>query len=201
MANGTSFLFLIPTLSNACVKLTLFIPARHASAYFRDSSSHPGLYVHMTPGPFQSEKHFIKDFIEGMSNRHIETLTFAVIDKTRPASEEDAERKLASMISSVNTQPRIYPQRLASVVWNAVSTNAASLRVAERMGLWNLLFRNGKQKSKEGNGCPSPKGNDEDDVWRDTIVLAQCWDDWEYGSMGEVGGDEANHVFGPFVQQ
>jgi hypothetical protein len=57
----------------------------------------------MTPGPFNSEEHFIKDFIEGMSNQHIEMLTFAIIDKTRSASGENGEGELAGMLSFMNT--------------------------------------------------------------------------------------------------
>lgn len=77
---------------------------------------------------------------------------------------------------------------LRRVQWKANSVNAASIRVAERMGFgregvlrWHMIFRDGVKKGKVGNGRPLPKGSRDGDVGRDTVVLGLCWDDWEEG--------------------
>ena len=80
---------------------------------------------------------------------------------------------------------------LRRVQWRANSVNAASIRVAERMGFrreglvrWHMVFRDGVQKGKVGNGRPLPEGSREGDIGRDTVVLGLCWDEWE-GGVGE----------------
>lgn len=87
---------------------------------------------------------------------------------------------------------------LRRVQWKANSANAASIRVAERMGFrkeglmrWHMVFRDGVAKGKVGNGRPLPKGSRDGDVGRDTVVLGLCWDDWEEGvteTVSEVMG-------------
>jgi len=77
---------------------------------------------------------------------------------------------------------------LRRVQWKANSVNAASIRVAQRLGFrhegllrWHMVFRDGVQKGKVGNGRPLPKGSLDGDVGRDTVVLGLCWDEWEGG--------------------
>lgn len=68
-------------------------------------------------------------------------------------------------------------------------SNAASMRVAERMGFkkegvlrWDRVFWDGEKNLKEGNGRPPPKGREgQKDLGRDTAIFACCWDDWEEG--------------------
>jgi RimJ/RimL family protein N-acetyltransferase len=82
---------------------------------------------------------------------------------------------------------------LRRVVWQTSVANVASIVVAERMGFvregvlkWDRLFAKGRLKHKEGNGRPLPEGSDEDDVWRDTVVLGLCWDTWAEGGRSKV---------------
>jgi RimJ/RimL family protein N-acetyltransferase len=72
---------------------------------------------------------------------------------------------------------------LKRVYWQCSSANPASLGLARKMGLqqegilrWNRLYRRGKLKAKVGNGRPLPSDSHPDDIWRDTVVLGQCWD-------------------------
>ncbi|KAK4031202.1 putative N-acetyltransferase [Parachaetomium inaequale] len=82
---------------------------------------------------------------------------------------------------------------LRRVVWQASTMNAASIRVAERLGFrregvlrWHYVFRNGLARHKVGNGRPLPPGSEEGDLGRDTVVLSLCWDDWEGGVREHV---------------
>ena len=82
---------------------------------------------------------------------------------------------------------------LRRVVWQASSMNAASIRVAERLGFrregmlrWHYVFRNGVERHKVGNGRPLPPGSDEGDLGRDTVLLSLCWDEWEVGVREHV---------------
>jgi len=82
---------------------------------------------------------------------------------------------------------------LRKVVWQTSTMNAPSLRVAERMGFrheavlrWDRRFAKGRLRSKVGNGRGLPPGGDDDDLWRDTVVLAVCWDDWSRGTGERV---------------
>jgi len=184
----------------------------------------------MTIGPFASKDEFIRIFIEGMTNSHHEMATFAIIDKTRSPSPEDAEGALAGMTSYMCTSTThlstemgyliVLPpfQRthvttnavglmlqnafapverggmdLKRVVWNASSANPPSICAAERLGFrreavlrWNRLNRGGKKRFKVGNGREPPDGTAPDDVWRDTVVLSLCWDDWATGAKDRV---------------
>lgn len=82
---------------------------------------------------------------------------------------------------------------LRRVQWTANSMNAASIRVAERMGFqregllrWHFVFRNGLQNGKAGNGRTLPEGSPDGDLGRDTIILGLCWDDWQNGAKDVV---------------
>jgi RimJ/RimL family protein N-acetyltransferase len=184
----------------------------------------------MTPGPYQSKEEFVEGFIDGMTNSYLEMFTFAIVDKTRPATPEDDEGALAGMVSYMFTSTThlstemgfliILPsfQRthvttnavglmlqnaftpaekgglgMQRVVWQASTANDASIRAAERLGFrregvlrWNRLNRNGKPKFKVGNGRHPPAGTGLNDVWRDTVVLGLCWDDWKSGAAKRI---------------
>jgi RimJ/RimL family protein N-acetyltransferase len=82
---------------------------------------------------------------------------------------------------------------LRRVQWRAHSLNAGSIKVAERMGFakegitrWDVLFSKGRLNGKVGNGKPLPPGSDPDDLWRDSITLSHCWDDWASGGREKV---------------
>lgn len=82
---------------------------------------------------------------------------------------------------------------LRRVQWRAHASNAGSIKVAERMGFasegisrWDVFFPKGRLTGKVGNGKPLPPGSDPDDLWRDSITLSHCWDDWASGGREKV---------------
>ena len=83
---------------------------------------------------------------------------------------------------------------LRRVQWQTNSKNTVSRRLAERMGFkfegilrWQRIFHQGKTKGKCGNGNDLPRNNNNgEDLGRDTVMLAICWDDWQQGSRDNV---------------
>ena len=82
---------------------------------------------------------------------------------------------------------------LRRVQWQTNSLNSASRRLAERMGFqiegilrWQRIFPGGRRKGKMGNGREPPEGSDGDDLGRDTVMLAICWDDWKLRERDRV---------------
>lgn len=74
---------------------------------------------------------------------------------------------------------------LQRVQWHCSTANAASARVAERMGFekvgripYHMKFPLGKRHGKLGNGKSLPPGSHPDDVWRDTFYYSLSWDVW-----------------------
>lgn len=74
------------------------------------------------------------------------------------------------------------------VQWTASPDNPRSIRSAERMGLqkegtmrWSAVLQKG------GEGRPMEKGSKRGELpgW-DTVMLAICWDDWEYRGKNHV---------------
>lgn len=110
MANSSVFPFAIPEVSNERVKLVAFDPERHCDTFFRLSSSHPEIYAHMPMVPPSSANEFKSRFYSD-STSHIlsfsnpQSFAFAIIDKTRPPSAEDAEGELAGTVSFIRTSP------------------------------------------------------------------------------------------------
>lgn len=77
--------------------------------------------------------------------------------------------------------------------WNCSTANAASAKVAERVGYekvgvipYHVRFPLGMRHGKQGNGKSLPPGGDPDDVWRDTLVYSMSWDVWEGGAREKV---------------
>ncbi len=82
---------------------------------------------------------------------------------------------------------------LRRVQWQTNSLNTASRRLAESMGFqmegilrWHRVFPGGGKKRKMGNGRELPESSDEDDLGRDTAMLAICWDDWKLRKRDRV---------------
>jgi RimJ/RimL family protein N-acetyltransferase len=83
---------------------------------------------------------------------------------------------------------------LKRVQWRAHAANAGSIKVAERMGFklegitrWDVFLPKGRLHGKVGNGKPLPPGSHPDDLWRDSVTLSHCWDDWRDGGREKVG--------------
>ncbi|KAJ5388126.1 Acyl-CoA N-acyltransferase [Penicillium cosmopolitanum] len=110
MASSSRFHFPVHAVSNDRVKLIPLNLDRHLDTFFRLSVSHPELYAHMPIGPFNSLAELKAEFLD-RSTSHIlsfsnpESIAFAVIDKTRPASPEDPEGELAGTVSFIRTSP------------------------------------------------------------------------------------------------
>ncbi|KAI4261276.1 MAG: hypothetical protein L6R42_003524 [Xanthoria sp. 1 TBL-2021] len=84
---------------------------------------------------------------------------------------------------------------LRRVQWKANSVNAASRKVAERMGFvyegmtrWERVFRDGVNKGKVGNGRGVPPGAKEGDLGRDTANFGISWEEWGDGGRERVRG-------------
>jgi len=82
---------------------------------------------------------------------------------------------------------------LTRVLWQTSTANKGSIKVAERMGFrlegtlkYHRQFKDGKLNGKVGNGRPSPPGCSENDLWRDTLILSLCWDDWDENAREKV---------------
>ncbi|KNZ77259.1 hypothetical protein J132_05969 [Termitomyces sp. J132] len=84
---------------------------------------------------------------------------------------------------------------LRRMTWKANPLNAASIKVAERMGFvkegnlrWDWVLPDGKDSG--GNGRDRRMGDPRPDaLGRDTVVLGLCWDEWE--DFARVRVDEA----------
>ncbi|CRK32675.1 hypothetical protein BN1723_016304, partial [Verticillium longisporum] len=82
---------------------------------------------------------------------------------------------------------------LKRVEWRAHAKNAGSVKLATRLGFkiegitrWHMLFKKGVLRGKAGNDGGVPPGGDPEDLWRDTITLSHCWDDWVKGGREQV---------------
>lgn len=82
---------------------------------------------------------------------------------------------------------------LRRVAWIASGSNAASVAAAQSLGFrvegvrrWDRLNRGGRARGKVGNSRQPPEGTAPEDVWRDTIMLSLCWDDWDGGASAKV---------------
>lgn len=75
---------------------------------------------------------------------------------------------------------------LRRVEWHCSTANAASAKVAERMGFekvgmipYHMKFPLGERYGKLGNGKALPPGSHPDDVWRDSFYYSLSWDVWK----------------------
>ncbi|KAH8110050.1 GNAT family acetyltransferase [Phellopilus nigrolimitatus] len=92
-----NFAFPVRDLESTRVKLTPFIAALHAKAFFEGSKAHPELYTYFPPGPFASIDEFIGDFSENRVLKEPSNVLFAILDKTGP------EPRVAGIIGLLNT--------------------------------------------------------------------------------------------------
>ncbi|KAJ5129336.1 uncharacterized protein N7515_005375 [Penicillium bovifimosum] len=108
MATSQVFPFSVGDASNDRVKLVPLNPDKHCDTFYRLSSPHPEIYSYMPLLPPASAAEF-KSWFHNDSTTHIlsfanpETFSFAIIDKTRPASPEDPEGELAGTMSFIRT--------------------------------------------------------------------------------------------------
>ncbi|KAF0327329.1 GNAT family [Colletotrichum asianum] len=110
---------------------------RHAAKYIESTSGHPEIYAHTIAGPYKSVDDFVSSFVEGESRVDPGMMTYAIIDKTRPASDEDEEGGMAGRISFANTSTAHLCTEIGYIVIfpayqrTHVTTNAVGLMLHE----------------------------------------------------------------------
>lgn len=75
----------------------------HTSAFFTLSFPHPVLYMHMPFGPYKTVEYFVDNFVHGVAYLILAMMLYAVIDKTRPASDEDKDSALVGILLYYNS--------------------------------------------------------------------------------------------------
>lgn len=80
-------------------------PLVHASTFFKLSFPHPELYMHIPFGPYETVEDFVDNFVLGVVYPSPARILYAIIDKTRPASDEDKDGALAGVLSYCNSSP------------------------------------------------------------------------------------------------
>ncbi|KAJ5549881.1 hypothetical protein N7535_002177 [Penicillium sp. DV-2018c] len=108
MARAQTFPFSVGDFSNNRVKLVPWNPDKHCETFYHLSSPHPEMYAYMPMVPPTSAEEFKSWFYndstdEILSFANPQSFTFAIIDKTRPPSPEDAEGELAGTVSFIRT--------------------------------------------------------------------------------------------------
>ncbi|KZP23905.1 acyl-CoA N-acyltransferase [Athelia psychrophila] len=99
-----NFVFPLQDLANERVRLTPFVPAKHAAAFFDATVAHPELYAHNAFGPYASATQLVDDFLEGPNVCAIRTtVLFAVFAKSSsPTSDTE---QLAGLLGYLNASP------------------------------------------------------------------------------------------------
>ncbi|EGN99555.1 hypothetical protein SERLA73DRAFT_179637 [Serpula lacrymans var. lacrymans S7.3] len=205
-----NFCFPVHDLENDRVRLTPFVPSLYAESFVAASLPYPELFKYVPFGPFASAKELVNDFIEPRIHHNPTFILFAVISKASSPGDNDGKDELAGIIGLLNTSTKylqfqrthvtsnavgllmFYALDLPSesglglrrLQWQANELNAASIRVAEKMGFkkeavirWDRAVPRGRgkvsngQEIREGDPLTGMLG-------RNTVVLAICWDDW-----------------------
>ncbi|KAJ5538328.1 hypothetical protein N7494_007807 [Penicillium frequentans] len=210
MPKTSTFPFPTHDISNDRIKLTPFNPDHHGPTFIHHAIAAPEIFSHMSINPWNSLSDLQSAFYNS-HDRHIlsyanpESFAYAIIDKTKPPSSDDAEGELAGTISYIKTSPTHLSTELGFVVVlppyqrSHVAANAVGLlllnafaakeeggvRLAEKMGFerigvtkWHMRFIKGAIMGKVGHGRGLPPGSDPEDLWRDTVELSLSWEDW-----------------------
>ncbi|KAJ6114788.1 hypothetical protein N7486_000566 [Penicillium sp. IBT 16267x] len=220
MSKTSVFHFPTHEISNDRIKLIPFNPDHHGPTFIHHASATPTIFSHMSIAPWTSLADLKSAFYTShdrqmLSFANPESFAYAIIDKTRPPSSDDAEGELAGTISYIDTSPVhlstelgfvvvLPPYQRSHVAANAVglmllnafaASEDSGVRLAEKMGFervgvtkWHRRFAKGATTGKVGNGRGLPPGSDPEDLWRDTVELSISWEDW----LG--GGEEKARV-------
>lgn len=116
-------IFPFPThdISNDRIKLTPFNPDHHGPTFIHHAAVAPEIFSHITIDPWNSLAD-LKAAFYASHDRHIlsfanpESFAYAIIDKTRPPSSDDAEGELAGTISYISTSTKHLSTELGFVV-------------------------------------------------------------------------------------
>lgn len=121
MPKTSTFPFPTHDISNDRIKLTPFNPDHHGPTFIHHASAAPELFSHMSINPWNSLSDLRSAFYDS-HDRHIlsyanpGSFAYAIIDKTKPASPDDAEGELAGTISYINTNTTHLSTELGFVV-------------------------------------------------------------------------------------
>ncbi|KAJ5797851.1 uncharacterized protein N7503_007147 [Penicillium pulvis] len=121
MPKTSTFYFPTHDISNDRIKLTPFNPDHHGPTFIHHASKAPEIFSHMSINPWNSLSDLQSAFYDS-HDRHIlsyanpESFAYAIIDKTKPPSSDDAEGELAGTISYIKTSPTHLSTELGFVV-------------------------------------------------------------------------------------
>jgi RimJ/RimL family protein N-acetyltransferase len=121
MSQTSIFHFPTHEISNDRIKLIPFKPDHHGPTFINHTTQTPTLFSHMNIDPWSSLSD-LKSAFYTSHDRHIlsyanpDSFAYAIIDKTRPPSSDDAEGELAGTISYIKTSPVHLSTELGFVV-------------------------------------------------------------------------------------
>ncbi|KAJ3489897.1 hypothetical protein NLG97_g5897 [Lecanicillium saksenae] len=102
-SDASNFCFPICILQNDQVKLVPFSIEKHAQRFYDITKDHDEMYKYSNNGPYSSLQHLTDAFLTPLllsdSKRRF---AYAVIDKTRPPSAEDADGELVGLFCYAN---------------------------------------------------------------------------------------------------
>ncbi|KAJ0114170.1 gnat family [Diaporthe amygdali] len=127
------------------------------------------------------------------SKAHLSSEVGAIIVLPRYQRSHVTSNTVGLMMQHGFARPEQGGMGLQRMQWHCSTANAASARVAERMGFekvgvipYHMKFPLGRRYGKQGNGKPLPPGSHPDDVWRDTFYYSMSWDVWESEAREKV---------------
>ncbi|KAH7922033.1 hypothetical protein BV22DRAFT_1131770 [Leucogyrophana mollusca] len=203
-----NFIYPVPKeLSTSKLKLVPFIPRLHGEAFLEGTRGKESMFKLM-PLALEGPGDFLR-FVESFMRRDNLHVLFAIIDTTRPdTTRPTLGGSLAGVIGLVHTRTHVGSHAVGlmlrwafelpsaaspglgmrRVTWITGLMNAGSSGLAMRMGFkYEGLMRwacgmpevegypkEGGKPSREGDPLPGLQG-------RDSLLYAQCWDDWEGG--------------------
>lgn len=107
-------------ISNDRVKLVPFEPDLHATTFVAQTRDHPELFTHTPFGPFDTADNFTSLFFGGsdslISFHDPEHFLFAIKDRTRTPSPEDADGELAGIIGFIHASEKLRSVEIGPVV-------------------------------------------------------------------------------------
>ncbi|GLB42674.1 putative acetyltransferase (GNAT) domain containing protein [Lyophyllum shimeji] len=110
---GANFCFPAKDLESDRVKLTPFLPSKHADAFY--AIPRPS-YDYLPFGPFDTVDEFISDFLEARIHAEQSCMLFAVYDKTKASETGKADGALAGAIGFCNASASNLAAEIAFVL-------------------------------------------------------------------------------------
>ncbi|KAJ6443756.1 metallo-endopeptidase [Purpureocillium lavendulum] len=141
MSSLPNFCFPVTVLHSTRIKLVPFSAETHAPKFHELTKDDAALYRHVNNGPYSSLQQFLDEFVQPLSNENEYMLTYAIIDKTRPASPEgpDPDGQLVGIISYVDADDESFSTEIGFVFvarefqGRGIGTEAAALMVTRAL--------------------------------------------------------------------